>query len=93
MPKIKVVEIGQVCVYCGTETEAGCCGEVHNELGYEAVDDPVHLILESELTEEHEIVGAKKTPNMVEIAALIKANNDKKPTKEELAYLYETGEK
>ncbi len=40
-------EIGLVCVYCGTETEEMCCGEVHLEYGYETEDG--ELILESEL--------------------------------------------
>jgi len=54
--KIKVIEIGIVCPYCLTETEDMCCGEVHNENAYETVEDNPELILESELTEKHEIV-------------------------------------
>lgn len=51
---MKVIEIGVVCPYCGTETEDVCCGEMHHELGYETEDG--ELILESELTEKHKIV-------------------------------------
>lgn len=54
--KIKIKEIGPVCVYCGTETEDLCCGEVHHEMGYEAIDEPIHVILESELNENYEVV-------------------------------------
>jgi hypothetical protein len=59
--KTKVKEIGEVCVYCGSDYgiedyEVGCCGEVHHELGYESVDEPIHLVLESELNENYEVV-------------------------------------
>ena len=54
--RIQVVEIGTVCVYCGTETEDACCGEVHHELGYETVEENPELILESELSQWHEIL-------------------------------------
>ena len=55
---MKVTLIGNVCSYCGKdyaieENETGCCGEVHSEIGYE--DETGDLILESELTNEHEI--------------------------------------
>lgn len=56
LKKIKVVEIGQVCVYCGSETQDACCGEVHHETGYETIGNNPELLLESELTEEHEII-------------------------------------
>lgn len=48
-----VTEIGSVCVYCGTETEDMCCGEVHHEMAYETEDG--ELLLESDLTEEHTV--------------------------------------
>lgn len=51
--KIKIVEIGPVCVYCGAETSEPCCGEIHHELGYETEDG--ELILYSELTSQYEI--------------------------------------
>lgn len=59
--KTKVIEIGQVCVYCGCQTEDACCGEVHHETGYVECDGQGNetgscIILESELTEEHEVV-------------------------------------
>ena len=53
---IEVKEIGQVCVYCGTETEYVCCGEVHRETGYETNEQNPELLLESELTDKHKIV-------------------------------------
>lgn len=58
---IKVREIGPVCSYCGAdyaieEYEVGCCGEIHSEIGYETFESNPDLVLESELTEEHEIV-------------------------------------
>lgn len=52
--KIPITSMGWVCVYCGTETEDGCCGEIHHEIGYETDDG--ELILESELTQHHEII-------------------------------------
>ena len=52
--RIPVIEVGSVCVYCGAETEVGCCAEVHHEIGYETKDG--ELVLESELTEAHVIV-------------------------------------
>ena len=52
--KMPVTEIGMVCVYCGAETEVGCCAELHHEIGYETKDG--ELVLESELTEAHVIV-------------------------------------
>lgn len=57
IPTKKLVKpIGSVCVYCGTETEDGCCGEMHHEIGYETIENNPELILESELTEKHIIV-------------------------------------
>lgn len=50
-----VQEIGYVCVYCGTETEDSCCGEVHHEMAYETDDG--EIILDSELTEEYTVEG------------------------------------
>lgn len=60
-PKTRVIKIGQVCVYCGTETQDGCCGEVHHETGYVECNEKLEevgscVILESELTEQHEAV-------------------------------------
>lgn len=52
--KKKVYEIGMVCVYCGNQTEAPCCGEVHHEIGYETKDG--EIILASEITEEMVII-------------------------------------
>jgi hypothetical protein len=59
----KVVSIGQVCVYCGSGVGdgVGCCGEVHHEEGYVEVEETFQevdgcVILESELTDEHEVV-------------------------------------
>jgi hypothetical protein len=52
---VRVTKVGWVCVYCGAETEDLCCGEVHHEIGYETQDG--ELILESELTEIHEIIA------------------------------------
>ena len=61
LKKIKVVEIGQVCVYCGAETQDTCCGEVHHETGYVETNEKLEeigscVILESELTNEHEVM-------------------------------------
>jgi len=60
---MKVVSIGKVCVYCASEVgeRIGCCGEVHHEEGYVEVDENLQevgfcVILESELTDEHEVV-------------------------------------
>lgn len=47
MKKDELIEIGYVCVYCGTETKEPCCGEVHHEVGFE--DSDGNLILESEI--------------------------------------------
>ena len=27
-------EAEMTCVYCGTPTESGCCGEIHHEISY-----------------------------------------------------------
>lgn len=54
--KISVITVGPVCVYCGTETEDVCCGEMHHELGFETIEPHCELLLESELTELHEII-------------------------------------
>lgn len=51
--QIFVVKVGPVCVYCGKETEIGCCGETHHEIGYET--ETGEIIMESELTEWHVI--------------------------------------
>lgn len=52
--QIFVVRVGSVCVYCGKETEAPCCGEIHHEVGFETENG--ELLLESELTQFHEIL-------------------------------------
>ena len=57
---IQVTEVGEVCVFCGKDYatedfEVGCCGEIRHEVGYETEDGD--LILESELTNSHNIKG------------------------------------
>ena len=51
---VDVIEIGSVCVYCGSETSDMCCGEMHHEMGYETIEG--ELVLESELGPEHRVI-------------------------------------
>ena len=58
--KMKVIKVGMVCCYCGTQTQDACCGEVHHETGY------VEVVVRNPKTGKEKIIVIPSLQNLSE---------------------------